>query len=507
MELVKNTVRLCETTAEGTMRAMADGDVIVPDTKPDILKIIQVDADACITDRYFENGRFVVCGRVNYKVLYIPEGREEKLKSIHTSMEFKQTADAGKVIGEPQAITKVTVERIEFNAVNSRKIRLRAIVNVAYEICCVNEHEICTDIDGEDTEKKSESIGYESIVDISHHEFTLKEKLEVPSGQSSVSEILKTDVRIFDIEYRAVTGKIIIKGNAGICILYSDTASDIKYLEAEVPFTEVFDADDANEETVFETDCSVMGSMCEIQADNDGDMRVVDIDVDIEIQLRGIELKRENIVCDCFVPNSNTVCEKEKILLSETVERPSARNNIREIIEFPHGMPTVAGVYNVMTNEIIESVRKEKNKLICDGKIEAYILCLTENEENPICSIKKDISFSYLLDCETDDDVETKVKASVKHISYNLNSNGALELRCLVEVDGKLVKTVTCDNIVSVRNEDCGKRRSIIIYFTKEGDTLWEVAKRYSVMRERIIRCNSLDEKELCGGMRLVIPV
>ena len=40
MKLIKNIVNICETAAKGSAQAMADGDVIVPDTKPDILKLI-----------------------------------------------------------------------------------------------------------------------------------------------------------------------------------------------------------------------------------------------------------------------------------------------------------------------------------------------------------------------------------------------------------------------------------------------------------------------------------
>ena len=79
MELIKKPINTCDTIAKGTAQAMADGDVIVPDTKPDILKLLQVDSEASITDKYIENGRLVLCGRVDYKVLYIPDSESEKI--------------------------------------------------------------------------------------------------------------------------------------------------------------------------------------------------------------------------------------------------------------------------------------------------------------------------------------------------------------------------------------------------------------------------------------------
>ena len=56
--------------------------------KPDILKILQLDASICITNKEITNGRVNVTGRVDLKILYIPDGDREKVKSIITSFDF-----------------------------------------------------------------------------------------------------------------------------------------------------------------------------------------------------------------------------------------------------------------------------------------------------------------------------------------------------------------------------------------------------------------------------------
>ena len=54
MGLIKKPINTCDAIAKGTAQVMADGDVIVPDTKPDILKLLQVDSEASITDKYID---------------------------------------------------------------------------------------------------------------------------------------------------------------------------------------------------------------------------------------------------------------------------------------------------------------------------------------------------------------------------------------------------------------------------------------------------------------------
>lgn len=507
MELIKDTINICETTAKGTAQAMADSDVIVPDIKPDILKLLQVDSDACITDKYIENGKLIICGRIDYKILYVPDSEKEKIKSIATSTEFRQAADGGGVDSDCKILAKPTVERVEFNAVNSRKLRIRSIIHIDYEVCRVVEACITSDADDESVEKRYEDICYENTVDISEHDFTVKERIEIPSGESSVDEILKTDVKIYDLEYKSVTGKVIIKGSIGVCILYTDDDGEVKFTEAELPFTEVLDADGVNENTDCDIDCSILGTMCEAEPDTDGDMRVLSLDVDISASLKGTQTCEDKVLQDCFVPYCKTECEKEDIKLCSAIERPSAQNTIREIIEFPQNVPEVSRVYNVMTNAVLTKSETQRNKIICEGKIEAYILYLTNSSENPIYSFKKDIPFSYMIECKNDtEDVECEIKAVIKHISYSLTSGGELEIRCLLSLDCMLIKEMTLSNIANIYADDINARKGIIIYFANEGESVWDIAKRYAIPCESLAVYNEIEGDRVEKKRRLFIP-
>ena len=141
MELIKNTINTYDTTAKGTAQVMTEGDVIVPDIKPDILKLLQVDSDAIITDKYTENGKLIILGRVNYKILYVPDRENVKIESMNTSMDFKQTIDTKNPNSDVTVLANPIVERVEFNTVNSRKLHLRAIVHIDYEAYTINVRE------------------------------------------------------------------------------------------------------------------------------------------------------------------------------------------------------------------------------------------------------------------------------------------------------------------------------------------------------------------------------
>ena len=102
--------------------------------KPDILKILQLDAVSCITNKEITNGRVNVTGRVDLKILYIPDSDREKVKSIITSFDFTQNVDSKNITDDMTAIIMANVDRAEFSLINSRKLRIKVIVGLDYEV-------------------------------------------------------------------------------------------------------------------------------------------------------------------------------------------------------------------------------------------------------------------------------------------------------------------------------------------------------------------------------------
>ena len=49
MEIEKKSINVVKTVYEGDVKSSAEGSIIVPDAKPDILKVSEVTAEAYIT--------------------------------------------------------------------------------------------------------------------------------------------------------------------------------------------------------------------------------------------------------------------------------------------------------------------------------------------------------------------------------------------------------------------------------------------------------------------------
>ena len=103
MELMKESVRLSQTVYKGETRVMAEGDVVVPDIKPDILKLLQVDAVSYITNAETSDGVLNIEGCVDLTILYIPDREGERIRSIETVFEFSYRAESKKITEDTSA--------------------------------------------------------------------------------------------------------------------------------------------------------------------------------------------------------------------------------------------------------------------------------------------------------------------------------------------------------------------------------------------------------------------
>ena len=148
-------------------------------------------------------------------------------------------------------------------------------------------------------------------------------------------------------------------------------------------------------------------------------------------------------------------------------------------------------------------------KLQCEGKTEAYILYISESNDNPVYSLKKELPFSYMLECEgAPEDAEPRIQAEIRHTSYNLNAAGEAELRCILSLSANIINKRKINVIESVETDDSKEiKNGIVIYFVQNGDTLWNIAKHYGVPYEEILEFNKLeDEGKIYPGQRLFIP-
>ena len=509
MEFIKKSLTLNQAAKKGAIEFGVDGDIIVPDILPDILKVLQVDGNASLSSCDSRDGKAYCEGKVDLKILYIPDDEHSKIKCITTSMDFSHTI--GNVPdGEHFADLAVDVSKVDFRLTNSRKLRIKSVVNLSYAFLCPEKTEVAVDVDEDErVELKKDEAVLCSFADFKDTQFLVRESLELPSGQASVCDLLKADASVYETECKVMSGRVVIKGICGICVLYTDCAGCVRYSDFEMPFTEIVELECDESATCCDTDFCIKDISCRAEADSDGDVRIIVADVVVGVKINAYEKMELQYINDCYCPGKRMECNTEYKTVESVVAEGSITAGIRDVIVPERNSPKFSGIYSLIARPVVESAKTEEGRVCVEGKLVCYCLYVCGDEEVPIHSAMREIRFCENIDAEgCTPGCGCNVKAEVTHKNYALNSAGETEIKAGLCIDVLVTKELQLPVIdeVAVTELAPDDRKGIVIYFVTSDESLWDVAKHYAVSAEAIKELNCLESEALTCGMKLLIP-
>ena len=78
VDIAKENLCINKLISEKTEIIFVEGDIIIPDSKPDVLNTISTSGIACIYKKEIQEGKIRFDGRVKTYIMYVPEGKEDK---------------------------------------------------------------------------------------------------------------------------------------------------------------------------------------------------------------------------------------------------------------------------------------------------------------------------------------------------------------------------------------------------------------------------------------------
>ena len=120
----KNTVIINKKTASNTKIVEINGDVIVPDIKPDIVNIINTNGNAYIYKEDITNGRVRIDGNIDSYIAYLADNGDTR--AIQTTLSLAESIEDNNINENSIAKQKIILQNIEAKVLNERKISIKA---------------------------------------------------------------------------------------------------------------------------------------------------------------------------------------------------------------------------------------------------------------------------------------------------------------------------------------------------------------------------------------------
>jgi hypothetical protein len=125
IEFDRELLKLDQLVGEELSQSLIEGEINVPDDKPDIARILDVSGTAYITGKEVIQDKVMVEGIIRYNLLYVAEGENRSITSVETEESFTHYIEVAGTKPRMMARTDIDIEHIDFEVVNRRKINVK----------------------------------------------------------------------------------------------------------------------------------------------------------------------------------------------------------------------------------------------------------------------------------------------------------------------------------------------------------------------------------------------
>lgn len=482
---------------------LVEGDMIVPDSKPDILNTICTSGVVCIYKKEILEEKIRVDGNINTYIMYMADDGEDKVRGLTTSLDFSENIQVANCKEGMSCKLDSKLKSIEARVINGRKVGIKAAIEIEVRIYAKEEVEVINDIqNAEEIQILKEDLRVNSLVGTGDTKIYAKDTINIDS-EDNLAEILKSNIRICDKDVKISYNKILTKSEAEIKIMYLTEDNRMNKIIAKIPVVGFIDIPNVTEENICDVDYEIRNIVLKPNSAQDHSIYV---EIEIEVMATVYEEKQISLIQDLYSPSENLEFNKKKITTITNKRTTRETKQIREKV-------SLEGVENrsIIDVDVIPNIEKENklnNKINYEGELELRFIL--SNSDLQVDTRVAKIPFDYTLENVED--------------SENRNSNMAIEVMnqdFIVQDAGIVTSNIDMSmNTDSYQNTNMniideiqtnGEREaedySILMYIVKEGDTLWKIAKRYGSTVEDIARTNGIeDENKILVGQKIFIP-
>ena len=479
-----------------------EGDMIVPDSKPDILNTICTSGVVCIYKKEILEGRAKIEGCINTYIMYIADDSNDKVRGLTTNLDFMESISVSNCKEGMTCKLNTNLKSIEARVINGRKIGIKAAIDVEIIIYENEEVEIINDIqDNSDLQILKEDVKVNSLLGTGETKIYAKENIII-DNIDNLAEILKTTIVICGKDTKISYNKILTKAEAEIKIMYLTEDNRINTVNSKIPIVGFIDMPNISEENIIDIDYEIKNI---ILKPNSAEEHSIYVELEVLVTANVYEEKQINLIQDIYCPNENIEFNKKSINTITNKENKSEVKQIKEKIN----LDGIDGktIIDVDVIPVIEKQTNLDNKNICDGEVELRFII--SNDDLQVDTRIAKIPFSFEIENSNGSDETNKLDIEVQNSDFIVQDNNIVDSNIELQVNTNSYRNSNMNIIDQIENtgEKEQEDYSVIMYIVKKGDTLWEIAKKYNTTIDEIVRVNGIEDPDVINvGQKIFIP-
>ena len=499
-----------EPAASTSSQILLEGDMIVPDSKPDLQEILRCQGVVQLKEKRITDDRISFSGELELSVLYRAKDSAHPLSAMQANLPLEDVLHIDGLEQEQSVTLTAALEHLDCTIINDRKIGVKAVLNVRATAERQNHAEILSDVSGEGIECLQGKLRMEQEIAALKDRFSIKEELTLPAAKPEISEILWQTAELTEQELRAMDAKVLVRGNLRICILYCDGDGKLGSLCEKIPFHGYLEGDCIDPKTELSGTLQLEEARLTPKVDADGEARQLAVDASIHAALQGKETVEQEILQDAYAPTGTVTLEKETI--SYPIPVGSGKNQfvLKERLQLEKDERPMLRTEEVWGELHPGEIKTKTDAVEAEGVLRISLLYHCEGEESPLCILERWIPFGQMMELRgVAEGDAADVQLRLDDLDFQMLSEQEGELRATVTMEAVVTRTETAEIVKDITLEEETEQPATagaVIYVVQPQDTLWKIAKRYRTTVEDILAVNEIENPDLIyPGQKLLI--
>ena len=499
-------------TDDIVVQTVVEGDIIIPDSKPDILEALITDAYAVIRDEKASDGRMSYGGDIKVNLLYRAKNGENPIYAVKASIPFMDFVNADSIRKGEKPDLRLSLTDMRTTVVNDRKVNIRALGEARLTGALPESREIIggAEQDGTIQILDSEICCFVPIAAVSM-DFTAEDNFNIQSNMRPIGEVLRETVKVTDSEFKAAEDKVTVRGAILISILYCATEDFFtEKAEFKMPFSGTVNIPGVTGDSVVWGDVYVKEYDIKYGEDDSGSKRTVEVTAQVKADIRTGENKCITAVKDIYSLKGKTEVKRESGRYPERGVFTTAAGNVRETITIDSSYPDILQIKDVSAEVETEGIHINGDIITADGVLNVNMLYVTRDDSEPVKAVTTAIPFEHEIEVRgLYEDAEIDISAKVSDLNYSLISDRETEIRAVIDYSVFSLMDNSAEFVTDAEIDEEAEIRSlpgITIYTVKKGDTLWSIAKSFNTTLNDILSVNLIENPDVIyPGKRILI--
>ena len=500
IEVDKEKLNINQIVGEKSIIDTVETDCIVPDVKPDAKEIIGTSGVLSVYKKELTEGKIRIDGSVMVYIMYYGKTENSlEVRSINHTLDFSEIMQIENVTSEMLDETEVTLQNVECKIINERKINIKASVNYSTKVYSNKTEEYISNVKLNDIQKLEKKQCVKVLAGAGETKTSVSEKVQI-AQTDELAEILKVSCNFTETDTKVSYNKVMTKSNLNLKMLYLTEDNRIVELKKVFPIMGFVEMKDIKETATCTSKLYIKNVVLKPEASKDHN---ISVDFEIGIKVFAYESKEINIIEDMYSTskNLNFTQKNIKAISSKSVYQGNYSFSQKQNI----------GITNEKVIDIEPSItsiskKQEDGAVLISGNAEFAALLANDNFSE--ISVKRaSFPFNYkMVGSEITSSSEISLSYYFRNENYNILPGGEVDFK--TDIVFEAVSTCTsCVKLVNNVTENSEKTRkaNMVIYFTKEGDTLWSIGKRFQASASSIKETNTLESDKISAGKQLYI--